>query len=303
LQVVLQQQKTHPLPGIMQSNAQISYNFSEVQTNSTGGSNQFFGGYGSWDNDCTSCNMGRNGQDHTQMLSLATSFTVKYGPQLAFVGHFFSATASDLQTPSSGITPTGGVTTAAAIFKSDLNGDGTTADLMPGTSPGDYMHRIKGKKLGQLINTWNSQYAGKLTPAGKALVDAGLMTEDQLYQLGGTTQKLLPLQSASPIQNPATRTFDASFRYPLGYLKRFREGLTITPTVTVYNAFNMANYGSFSGLADTTTTQDSLQANTYLNGINDISHLYQARTLRGTGNGTYDQGGPRTIEYSLRIDF
>jgi hypothetical protein len=121
--------------------------------------------------------------------------------------------------------------------------------------------------------------------------------------LGGVTQKLLPMQSPSPIQNPATRTFDASFRYPIGSLNRFREGLVITPTVTIYNAFNMANYGTFGGLADTTTDPDSLQANTYLNGINDTNHLYQARTLRGTGNGTYDQGGPRTMEFSLRLDF
>ncbi|UWZ85445.1 TonB-dependent receptor [Occallatibacter riparius] len=303
LQVVLQQQNQHPLPGIVSSNAQISYNFSKVTTNSKGGSNQFFGGYGAWNNDCTSCIMGRNGQDYTQMLSLATSFTVKYGPQISLVGHFFSAAPSDLTTPTSGITPTGGETTAAGIFKSDLNGDGTTGDLMPGTDPGDYMHRIKGKGLGRLIDNWNSHYAGKVTPAGQALIDAGLITADQLYKLGGVTQQLLPLQSKTPIQNPATRTFDAAFRYPIGYLKRFREGLVLTPSVTVYNAFNMANYGAFSGLADTTTSQDSLQASGYLNGYNDIPHLYQNRTLRGTGNGTYDQGGPRTMEFSLRLDF
>jgi hypothetical protein len=298
-QAVLQQQSQHPLPGILQSNMQISYNLSRIITNSKGGSNQFFGGYGAWDNDCTSCVMGRNGQDHTQMLSLATSFTVKYGPQLALVGHFFSAAPSDLQTPSSGFNPAGNETTAGAIFKSDLNGDGTTGDLMPGTEPGDYMHRIKGKKLGDLINTWNTQYAGKVTPAGQALIDAGLMTAAQLHGLGGVTQKLLPMQSPSPIQNPATRTFDASFRYPIGSLNRFREGLVITPTVTVYNAFNMANYGTFSGLADTTSDL----SNTYLNGTNTFDRLSQARTLRGTGNGTYDQGGPRTMEFSLRLDF
>ncbi len=98
LQIVVQQQKQHPLPGILASNAQISYNLSEAVSNSGGagvsGSNQFFVGSGSstaWNQDDVNRYIGRNDMDHTNMLSLAGSITVKYGPQIALVGHFFSA--------------------------------------------------------------------------------------------------------------------------------------------------------------------------------------------------------------------
>ena len=108
---------------------------------------------------------------------------------------------------------------------------------------------------------------------------------------------------ANPLPNSTTRTLDASLRYPITYLKRFREGMVLTPGVSMYNVANMANYGSFGTLADTTVNAATFNAGTYLNGPNTQAALNRTRILRGTGNGTYDQGGPRTTEFSLKLDF
>jgi hypothetical protein len=293
LQVVLQQQKAHPLPGIVSSNGQISYNLSRVVTNSGGGSNQFFAGSSAFNNDNVNRYIGRNGQDHTNMISLAGSATVKYGPEIALVGHFFSAPPSTLTLAD--------VVGNSQIYKTDVDGDGTTGDLLPGTSIGYYMHQIKGRGLAKLIDNYNTAQAGTLTPAGQALVSAGLFTNSQLVALGAVKQKLAPAP-AHPLQNAATRTLDVSARYPINF-KRLREGLQLTPSVTIYNAANMGNFTAFGTLADTTVDPTTLSSSTYLNGANTQKNLNFNRVLRGSGNGTFDQGGSRSTEFNLKLEF
>ncbi|MDE3201065.1 MAG: carboxypeptidase regulatory-like domain-containing protein [Acidobacteriota bacterium] len=291
LQFVFQEQKANPMRGILQSSAQISYNLSRAVTNSRGGSNQFFGGYGAWNNDHVNRYIGRNDLDYTNGLGLAGSVSLKYGPQIAVVGHFFSAPPSDLTLAD--------VVANAQIFKTDLDGDGSTGDLLPGTNPGAYMHEVKGRGLNKLISKYNSTQAGTITPAGQALVDAGLFTQSQLVTMGAVKQALAPAPD-NPLQNPATRTLDVRVAYPIRYLGRFREGLTITPTVSVYNVANMANYSGFGGLADANTDTSS---DVFLNSPNTQENLNHNRTLRGSGNGTFDQGGPRTMEFQLKVEF
>jgi hypothetical protein len=297
LQVVFQEQKGNPFRGVVQSNAQISYNFSRIVSNSSGGSNQFFGGYGAYNNDQVNKFIGRNDQDHTNMLSMAGSMTLKYGPQISLVGHFFSAPPTTLTLGD--VTGYGATGDTAAIFVTDVDGDGTAGDLVPGTGPGAYMHQIKGSGLNKLISNYNSTQAGTLTPAGQALVSAGLFTSSQLTSLGAVKAALAPAPT-NPLKNPATRTLDASFRYPIKYLGKLREGMQLTPSITVYNVTNMANYGGFSGLADAQTDTTS---GIYLNSANTFDNLTAGRTLRGSGNGTFDQGGPRTMEFSLKFEF
>src|SRR6185312_12892630 len=69
LQVVYREQKAHPLPGIDRSNMQVSYNLSRIVSSSGGGSDQFFGGAGSFDNDNPMAYIGRAGLDRTNQLS------------------------------------------------------------------------------------------------------------------------------------------------------------------------------------------------------------------------------------------
>lgn len=296
LQIVLQQQRSHPAPGIVSSNLQISYSLSRiVSNNGLGTPDQFFQGSGvsAQDSDNPDYYIGRNNLDHTHQLSLGGSLGIKYGVQVGFVGHFFSAPPSTLF-----LDTTAGA--AGQIYQTDVTGDGTTGDIVPGTFQGYYMHQVKGAGLNGLINAYNSQHAGQVTPAGQALVNAGLMTQAQLGALGGVQQAIAQAPN-NPLNNTAFRNFDLSASYPIS-LSRVREGLNLVPGVTMYNVFNMSNFTPFQGTTASTLLNVADTGQTgYLNGPSDQVTLNANRIERGAG--TYDQGGPRTTEFQLRLNF
>ncbi len=290
LQIVLQQQKSHPLPGILSSNLSVAYTLSRVVSNAGGASDQFFAGTQAWDNDQPDAYIGRNNLDHTNELSLGGSLGVKYGVLLGFIGHFYSAPPSNLTLDS-----TAGST--GAIFTSDVTGDGTTGDLVQGTLPGYYEHQVKGASLNKLINLYNATNAGQPTPAGTALINAGLFTAAELSASGGVQQQIAAAPT-TPLSNAAFRTFDLNVSYPIK-LARYHEGLSVTPGVAMYNVFNVSNFGRIPNsvllnVADAGTPN-------YLNGPNSQTVLNSNRIERGSG--TFDSGGPRTTEFQLKLNF
>ena len=298
LQIVYKQQKAHPFWGVENSNFQVSYTLSRIVTTAASGgsstSDQFFSSF-SWDNDNPTAYMGRAGLDHTNQVSFGGSFLIKYGPQLGFLGHFYSA-------PPTTLTIDTGATGAGAIFFSDLTGDGTTGDLAPGTNPGDYMHRLKGAGLNRYISNFNSTYVNRLTPAGQAVVNSGLITQSQMIALGGAIQPIAQVPQSSAYLNPAFRSLDMNLSYPIRF-NRFREGLSLEPTIAVYNVFNMANYSAV-GSGVLLNTADAGPTNSqfgYVSGTNSYAALNSNRTERGSG--TFDQGGPRSMEFQLKLNF
>jgi hypothetical protein len=298
LQVVLQQQKSHPAPGIVSSNMQISYNLSRIvgSTGSGTAGDQFFAGAVPFDNDDPNRYMGRTALDHTNELSFGGSLAVKYGLQVAMIGHFYSAPAQSLTLDALG-------SPAGQIFQTDVDGDGSVGDLVPGTGPGYYEHQIKGAGLNKLINNYNATAAGTPTPAGNALIAAGLITQQQLIALNGV-QHAIAAAPANPLSNAAFRTFDLSANYPIRF-SRLREGMSIVPGVAMYNVFNMSNFSAIPNIVGGATgvllnTADANQQG-YFNGPNTQDTLNQARTVRNSG--TFDQGGPRTTEFQLKVNF
>jgi hypothetical protein len=205
-------------------------------------------------------------------------------------GHFYSAGATSLTLDN-----TSGE--AGEIFRTDVTGDGTTGDLVPGTLPGAYMHDVKGAGLQKLISNYNATHAGQLTPAGQALVNAGLMTSAQLKALNAVQQPIADAPS-NPMGNPAFRSFDATLSYPIK-LSRFREGMSLVPAVSMYNVFNMANFSRLAGVL----AQGSGPGTTenYLNGPNTAEVQNGLRTQRGSG--TFSSGAPRTTEFQLKLNF
>ena len=71
---------------------------------------------------------------------------------------------------------------AGEIFRSDLTGDGTVGDLLPETHIGS-TGKYSTSSLTQVIQHYDSTYAGQLTPAGNALMLSHLFSEDQLLAL------------------------------------------------------------------------------------------------------------------------
>ncbi len=166
LQAVLRQQLTSPAPGIRNANFQISYSLSRIvnpiaTVNGSSSADQFFSST-PWDYDNPNLYLGRSSLDHTNEVSFGGSLDVKYGATIGLIGHFYSAPPSSLTLDNTTGNP-------GEIFRTDVDGDGQTGDLVPGTGPGFYMHQVKGAGLNRLINSYNGSSAGKPTPAGQAL--------------------------------------------------------------------------------------------------------------------------------------
>jgi hypothetical protein len=301
LQVVFTQVATHPLPGVMSSNVQVSYNLSRIMSNGTnGGSDQFFSST-AIDNDNPNLFMGRNSLDHTNQLNFGGSAVLKYGPKVGFIGHFYSASASTLALDStSGL----GGATAGGIFQSDITGDGTVGDVAPGTSVGGYMHGIKANTLQQYITGFNASRAGKVTPAGQALINANLFTYSQLVAANGVVQPIANTASGSAIPNPAFRSLDVNFSYPIRFNKIY-EGMSLEPSIVFYNVANLSNFGvgSSGTLLNLNSTAGSAtnQTTGYLSGPNTYAVQNAYRSQRGSG--TFDQGAPRSTEFQLKLNF
>jgi hypothetical protein len=299
LQVVVQQQKAHPLPGIVSSNMQISYTLSRVVSSAGGGTEDQFFNSSANDNDNPNRFLGRSALDHTNELSFGGSLGIKYGLQIGLTGHFFSAPPSTLTLDAlSGNT--------AQIFQTDVTGDGSVGDIVPGSQIGSYMHQIKGAGLNRLINTYNATEAGTLTPAGQALVAAGLFTQNEL-SAANAVQQPIALAPNNPLNNNVFRTFDFSASYPIR-LTKLREGLSIVPGIAMYNVTNMSNFGNPGGTllnpTDAGCTTNAPCVGTtegYLNGPN-VSEVQNANRVQ-RGSGTFDAGGPRTTEFQLKVTF
>ena len=165
------------------------------------------------------------------------------------------------------------------------------------------MHRVKGASLNTLINSYNSQDANQPTPAGQALITAGLMTKTQLQQLGGVQQAIALQPDNHPTNDPAFRTFDMNLSYPVK-LNMIREGLSIEPGVAFYNLFNMSNYGVKSGTLINTNDSSPDPCGTNSGDVNGSDTYCESNNLRITRNsGTFDQGGPRGMEFRLMLKF
>jgi hypothetical protein len=208
-------------------------------------------------------------------------FTFAHNFRLSYAAHYATALPATLAVPSTGA--------PGDIFVSDLTGDGTVGDVLPGTNIGSFGRDVKVGGLNQVISNYNNNYAGKLTPAGKALVDAGLFTEAQLDQLGGTAQPIGAAPAGQLANNRFTST-DVQVSYLYKPLRRF-ERFTIEPRIGIYNTFNQANYGGLSGTLD--GSAGSANGTTRALRVNRIT----------LGTGLYGFGAPRMMEWGAKISF
>ena len=278
LQVELRQNVANPFRGVKQMNLEVSYALS--RTDSFSQDQDFINTATDFDN--INHFYGPNALDRTHQLSFGGVMELPHGFQTSFTTHVDSALPATLTLPASGA--------PGEIFRTDVTGDSTTGDVLPGTNIGSFGRSVKVGDLNSVINNYNSNYAGKLTPAGQALVNAGLFTEGQLTQLGANTPTLQAAPAGEVGLSPFIDT-DLS----LAYEWRIKERLTIEPKVTLYNLFNVANYdapgdtlsGTLNGLAGSVNgTTPGLRTN---------------RTLFGSG--VYAFGAPRALEWGVKVTF
>jgi hypothetical protein len=170
--------------------------------------------------------------DRTSMLSFGSTFSFKGGLQLSPIAHVYSALPITLSLPAQCNCP-------AEIFETDLTGDGTGGDILPGTNIGSFGRQVKLHDLNRVLSTYNQKYAGTLTPAGNSLVTAGLLTGAQLQALGGAVPSVqLAPRGQVGIDNYIADDLRVSWPFQPGRFFKRGESITIEPIVDIFNVVN-----------------------------------------------------------------
>ncbi len=160
--------------------------------------------------------------------------------------------------------------------------------MLPGTQVGDLGRKIKSfSELNKIISTFNSNFAGKLTPAGQALVNAGVFTEAQLRALGGVVKPipLAPVNNPWPFENHLN--LDLRITRPIAITERFK----VEPSADIFNLFNNNSLGQYGpGLDGSTGSLNFDYTNT-------VDRAELNRTIR------HRQKNTRLIQLGVRVTF
>jgi hypothetical protein len=294
----------NPFAGVKDMNWVVSYALS--RTNGSALDLDFVNN--AIDNNHTTAFFGPNGLDRTHQFSFGGTIDVPMGLRFGAVGHIYSPLPQTLLLPGGGDFGVGG------IFQTDITGDGSgdgssvypNGDPLPGTTLGAFGRKIKTNDLRGFLINYNANVAGGVTPAGQTLINNGLFTLQQLQAIGA----VLP-QVALPPQGQVGLGWLKTFDLKLSYPRKFGENFTIEPSVSVFNAFNNANFdlpsstiGPTLNLAsapcDPTQPAATNNCNGSVNSTTKIEHNLN-RVLPGSG--VFDLGAPRVIEFGLKLSF
>jgi len=293
LQMKWAENVNQPFRGVKSINFQVSYSLSRFDNSGGGvgadanvtaasGDQDFI--LPSLDNANVNRYFGPSTLDRTHQISFGGYFNFLYGFQLGLMSHFYSPLSTTLTVPQT----TNG---AGEIFRTDFTGDGTTQDPVPGTVVGNFMHGINASSLNNTLNNYNSNVAGKPTPAGQVLITNNLMTATQLAALGAVAPTV-PLAPADQVNEAWLRALDLTIAWEYS----IKERIKIKPSIGFYNLPNFVNFdlpesmlsGSLSGAPGS------------INGTNYAGHFVNRV---GVGTGVYTLGSPRETEWGLKIEF
>lgn len=189
----------------------------------------------------------------------------------------------------------------AEIFLTDLTGDGTGGDVLPGTNLGAFGRSVKASGINNAINKFNSNSAGALTPAGQALVTAGLFSSSQLQELGAGVPSI-PLAPTRQVglDNFVANDLRLSYSFHMAHVWRtLGEATVLEPTLDIYNVANKANFDPPGGFI-TAPLRGTLDGSVgSANGTTPSQRLNRY----GLGSGVFSQGVPRALEIGLRLSF
>jgi hypothetical protein len=285
LQIRLRQSIRNPARGVRSLDWSVNYNLSRFDAMS---SDQDASLVNATDNINLNKYYGPNNLDRTHMFTLGGTAQFRYGAEISWLGRVYSALPATLTLPISCACP-------AEIFLTDLTGDGSGGDVLPGTNLGSFGHGVSTGNLNGVISNFNSTTAGNLTPAGQALVSAGLFSTTQLKELGAVVPSI-PLAPKGEVGLDNFIADDLRFSWP--FHPRW-ERLRVVPSIDIFNVINKANFDPPNGL-NTSTLRGALSGTPgSLNGT-----TYAERTNRyGLGSGAFSQGIPRAVQFGLRFDF
>jgi Carboxypeptidase regulatory-like domain len=295
VQVSLRTHLTNPVRGVLGGSLQFSYTHSSFRSN-------FAGGLADQDQLPLAADFnhplaffGSASQDRKNQFALGSLLDLPRGIRLGLVAQVASPLPQTLFLPASGGVP-------GEIFRTDVTGDGSFGgqsqtgagsygDILPGTNIGSYGRAVKDTTLSTVIQSYNTNFADQLTPAGQALVTAGLLSRSQLIKLGANTPSI-----ASPppgTVGPAwLKTFDLTLARPFRMGDRF----VVEPSVSAFNILNFANFDGpgnrLSGILNGTA-----------GAVNGTSASDRITDRIGPGSGVFTLGAPRQIQFGIRLTF
>ena len=282
LQVALRSNKDNPFRGVRNMGLLVTYSLSRFK--SLANDQDFV--EGATNDRNINAFFGPTSLDRTHQIGFGTSMDFPYAFRLAFNGRVATALPRTLSLP--------GGTDPGALFYSDWYGDGSNqGHVLPGTNIGSFGRDVKVGELNSVINSYNSNVAGTLTPAGQALVDAGLFTKDQFTALGGVMETVSPAP-AGQIGNPPSLNVSTRFGWVLKPSKVWSsvpETFTIEPSISIFNLFNFANFGRLDG-----------ELNGGALSPNGTTKGDRTNRIR-FGSGIFSSGGPRMFEWGIRVTF
>jgi hypothetical protein len=265
----------------------ISYALGRAEA--TGGSNRTEFINNTIDNDNWNSTFGASGNDRTHIFGLGALMEVPFGFRLNQIWTFRTATPQNLTIPF-----LDSFAGSNGIFTTDINGDGgigsgaSRVDLLPGTQVGDLGRKIKSfSELNKIITAFNSNFAGKLTPAGQALVNAGVFTEAQLRALGGVVKPipLAPVNNPWPFENHLN--LDLRITRPIAITERFK----VEPSADIFNLFNNNSLGQYGPGLDGSTGSLNFDY------TKQVDRAVLNRTIR------HRQKNTRLIQLGVRVTF
>ncbi|HXN52967.1 MAG TPA: carboxypeptidase regulatory-like domain-containing protein [Candidatus Acidoferrum sp.] len=242
---------------------------------------------------------GPNGLDRTHQLSAGVTMDMPFGTRVNVITHWYSALPQDVYYNSLG--------KAEDVFQFDYLGDGqaTVNQPVPGSNVGSFGRDVKAGDLNNFLQTLSSKFGNQLTPAGQALIDAGLFTQAQLVSLCAVTPSLTGAAGCGPkfdlaptgqVGNDAFFTFDLRLGWSIKPLRHKFERLTFEPQVAFFNLFNRQNYNGPDNLLHPT-----LDGST--GSINNTTRTTRSSNLIGLGSGVFGLGTPRSLEFGFKVNF
>lgn len=291
LQLSMKQDVRNPFKGVNYLNLQVSYQLSRYVAMAQDG--DFINS--AFDAANPTKYIGPDGLDRTHQISFGGTMELPFHFRANLIGHFYSALPITLTLPVTGA--------PGGIFVTAVNGDGTgdgylpngsngpLGGILPGTNLGAFGRSITASSINSAISNYNTKFAGQPTPAGQTLINLGLFTQAQLTSLGG----VMPVLSPAPA-NEATdgwlRDMDLSFNWTY----KVKEHVEIEPGVGFFNLLNFANFdppkNTLSGVLSGA-----------LGSVNGTSGEQPNSLRTGLGSGVFGLGAPRTVEFSLKVNF
>jgi len=233
--------------------------------------------------------------DRRHQLTASWTMQTRWGGVLSFTGRYASPAPL---VPSMLVYSGNPQATPGEIFRTDFTGDGTPGDHFPFRKVGPF-NSISSSDLSGEINTYNNTQAGSLTPAGQALLTAGLFTKTQLAALKGVTP-FIGLPPRDQYSNEMFKSLDAAISWPF----KFGDRLTVEPTARFYNIFNFANFLPLSGQLTTFFPGSGQPTFGGAGSANGTPPGNSRDVLRlGQGSGVYNFGAPRQMEFGVRVTF